>query len=262
MNFEFTFSNIRFRFPAVLTVIAALVLAFGLKYHYSNAGSDELDWILAPTASLVELARGIPFEKESGTGYVNREWRVIIAPGCAGVNFMIIAFCMAVFRRIHIIKNIGGGLFRIIISAVNAWGLAVGANALRIVISIFLYEADIYGGWFTPENVHRLTGICIYIACLYLFHFLIKLDKTGKNPGRQPAFIRKAASCLAPLCWYFAVTIGVPLLNAAFRGNVFRFANHCGVVISAGMVVFLLVFLVQWISGNVKRSLGSLWETI
>ena len=51
--------------------IVVLIAAMGLKYHYSRAGSDELGWILGPTAWVVEHVSGIPFEPETGTGYVS-----------------------------------------------------------------------------------------------------------------------------------------------------------------------------------------------
>ncbi len=77
--------------------ILALLIAWGLKYHYSRSGSDELAWVLAPTAGLVELISGIQFENEAHTGFVSQGSRIIIAPACAGINFLIIAFCMATF---------------------------------------------------------------------------------------------------------------------------------------------------------------------
>ena len=67
--------------------LAVVLIAFGLKYHYSKAGSDALVWILTPTATLVEQISGIPFEYETGTGFVNSVHRIIIAPSCAGVYF-------------------------------------------------------------------------------------------------------------------------------------------------------------------------------
>jgi hypothetical protein len=85
-------------------LLLTLLVAFGLKYHYSQARSDDLVWILGPTAVLVEQLSGIDFDKEAHTGYVNNEHRVIIAPACAGVNFFIIAFCMAVFCGIPVIR--------------------------------------------------------------------------------------------------------------------------------------------------------------
>ena len=91
--------------------MVVLLMAVGLKYHYSHARSDDLGWILGPTAGGVEYISGIDFEKEDGAGFVNRANRIIIAPSCAGVNFLIIAFCMAAFSGLHHLKSSGLKIF-------------------------------------------------------------------------------------------------------------------------------------------------------
>jgi hypothetical protein len=65
--------------------VLVFLTAWGLKYHYSRADSDGLAWVLAPTAGLVGLVSGIPFESEAHTGFVSQGYRVIIAPACAGI---------------------------------------------------------------------------------------------------------------------------------------------------------------------------------
>ena len=45
---------------SILYVIA-LLIAVGLKYHYSHARSDDLVWILSPTAGMVEYMSKIQF---------------------------------------------------------------------------------------------------------------------------------------------------------------------------------------------------------
>jgi len=142
-----------------IVYMVALFIALGLKYHYSRAGGDDLVWILSPTARLVEYISGIEFESEAHTGYVNREYRIIIAPSCAGINFLIMVFCMAVFSSIHLIKHSWSKIFWSAASLVCAYSLTVTVNSLRIIASIYSYNADIYFGWFTPARVHRLQGI-------------------------------------------------------------------------------------------------------
>ena len=50
--------------------LAAVVLAitWSLKRLYSAAGSDQLQWLLAPTAWLVSLATGVAFDLEPHHG--------------------------------------------------------------------------------------------------------------------------------------------------------------------------------------------------
>ncbi len=142
--------------------LLVVLIALGLKYHYSRAGSDALIWILAPTATLVELTGGTPFEYEAQAGFVNSDQRIIIAPSCAGVNFLIIAFCMAAFCGLHLFRRQVHKLLWLAASGLNAYFLTIVVNTLRINLSIYMYQLDIYGDWFTPARMHRLTGIVIY----------------------------------------------------------------------------------------------------
>ena len=77
--------------------LIAVLLALAVKHHYSRAYPEDLNWILKPTAGLASFLCGDTFRFEAGKGYVCHERRVIIAPACAGVNFMLMAFGMAVF---------------------------------------------------------------------------------------------------------------------------------------------------------------------
>ena len=153
-----------------LTILSAL----GLKYHYSIASSDELLWILRPTARLVEWLTGIPFIFEPGTGYINTESLVIIAKSCAGVNFFIIAFCMVSFTMVPLFKStkkkamIFGG------SVVVIYLLTIVVNALRIMGAIYLFKTRFGFFGFDKESMHRIEGIFFYFFFLCVLYFLIK----------------------------------------------------------------------------------------
>ena len=87
--------------------ITGFLLIFCMKYYYSRAGAPELKWILAPTAGWVSLLSGIPFEYMCETGYVNHDLKMIIAPSCSGMQFMMITAAMLIFSFVHL----SGSLF-------------------------------------------------------------------------------------------------------------------------------------------------------
>ena len=89
----------------IIFYLTALFIILGLKCYYRQADCDSLLWILAPTAHWVELLSKIPFTYISGTGYVNHSLRMVIAPSCSGVRFMIITFATLVFSFVHIIAS-------------------------------------------------------------------------------------------------------------------------------------------------------------
>lgn len=243
--------------------MVVLLIAVGLKYHYSNARSDDLGWILAPTAGVVEYISGIAFEKEDGAGFVNRANRIIIAPSCAGVNFLIIAFCMAAFSGLHHLKSSGLKIFWLGNSAAWAYVLTIAVNAFRIVASIYMYKADIYYHGLTPERLHRIEGVFIYFFFLCLFY--VTLDRiirfcTQDRERKQKKWIRRHSDSIGsghaafiPLFWYLFISLGIPLLNRAYHKNGPQFVEHCLVILSVCMVVFLVVFLIQSCWGWIFR---------
>ncbi len=246
--------------------ILVMLIALGLKYHYSKAGSDDLIWILAPTANLVELTGGLPFEYEAQTGFVNSDRRIIIAPSCAGVNFLIVAFCMAAFCGLHLYRRQMHKLLWLAASGLSAYFLTIVVNTLRIILSIYMYQLNIYENWLTPLRMHRLTGIVIYFFFLCLFYMIINKGlyrlglkfkrKLSNNFGPGPArskYFRWPSFTVTPLFWYALITLGVPLMNAAFVGNGARFAEHIGTVAVGCVVVMAAVFLVQWLWQRIKN---------
>ena len=78
-------------------ITAAAVVILIMYYFCRVNDSDALRWILAPTARWVSILGRIPFEYLPHRGYVNHDYRFLIAPSCAGCRFMLIAFLMTVF---------------------------------------------------------------------------------------------------------------------------------------------------------------------
>jgi exosortase K len=235
--------------------VGVLLVVLGLKTHYSRAGSDGLGWVLSPTAQMVETISGIRFEKEDGTGYVSRRCRVIIAPSCAGVNFLIIVFCMTAFTGLPLLKNTRSKVFYLSAGMAGAYLLTIVVNAFRIVISIHTFRADISRVGWTPEKIHRIEGIFVYFFFLSLFYLVLRKIVRHRIRGKQTETKNRSgtpfgyrqmfrASCV-PLLWYILICIGMPLLNGAWQRSGSQFIEHCRTVLSVSAVVFLSVFLIQ-----------------
>ncbi|HEU4343864.1 MAG TPA: exosortase K [Candidatus Binatia bacterium] len=239
-----------------------LVLAVSLKHHYSETSSEDLAWILRPTAAIVEHISKIRFEEEAHTGFVNYSRRIIIAPACAGVNFLIIALCMAAFSGFHHMQRRRLKWLWLVGAIAGAYGLTVLVNTMRIILSIYSYDADIYSGWLTPQRMHRLEGVVIYFFFLCLFYRIITAvcrlierwhrDSVEKRPARADP-LRRALVGLVPLFWYGAITLAVPMLNGAIAREGARFAEHGGMVISGCLAVLAVLSLIQLGWEGIKR---------
>jgi exosortase K len=243
-------------------LLLACVLAVALKQHYSEDSSEDLTWILRPTAALVERISGIPFEEEAHMGFVNYSRRIVIAPACAGVNFFIVAFLMAMFRGLSHIQDKRLKWLWFAGALVGAYGLTVLVNAARIIVSIHVYEADIHSGWLTPERLHRLEGVIIYFFFLCLFYRIITaVCPLMQGPQRESIeaqcvcsdSLRWGLAALVPLFWYGLITLAIPLLNGAMAKDGARFAEHSAMIISGCLAVLAVLWLMQWRWKSIKR---------
>jgi len=236
----------------IIFILLVIMIAFGLKHHYSQASVDHLNWILAPTVELVEQLSGITFEQEAYTGFISKTHRIIIAKSCAGVNFLIISFCMLIFSRIRSTKPIGAKILLFFKSLITAYFLTIIVNALRIILGIYLFDADIYGGWLTREMLHRIEGTAIYFMFLCFIYFVL-VSRQSKHEGKP--ITRRAIK--TPLFWYLIVTLFVPLVRRSFQGNLSGFFQHSVVVMIILIIIVLLFFLFKSIVRSVKAAIHS-----
>jgi exosortase K len=239
----------------IILCLTTLSIAWALKYHYSIANAEHLKWILAPTAALVESITGHPFYFETSSGYINHELQIIIAPACAGVNFLIAAFGISVFCGIFTLSGFQKKCFWLITCAAGVYLATISVNAFRIWISIATIAADIHAGWFTPQRVHRMSGILIYFFFLSIFYHIIqkiiqmlqirRADLKNRTARQHRPEIRTAQAAvigLYPLICYWSITILVPWANHAYEKNPVGFMEHCGMVGIGSICIFMLLF--------------------
>ncbi len=233
-------------------------MAWGLKYHYSIAHAENLKWILAPTTAMVETITGDPFYFETGTGFINHDLQIIIAPACAGVNFLIAVFCMIVFCGIFKISGFKNKCIWVAGCAAGAYFATISVNAVRIWVSIATISADIHAGWFTPQRVHRMSGILIYFFFLSMFYFIIRkiifqIQTKNLEKGFWKQRLKKPKKLIrltvpigfVPLICYWMITIAVPWLNAAHKKDPAGFIEHCGMVGIGSISIFLLLLFLR-----------------
>jgi exosortase K len=224
-------------------MIICLAIAWGIKYQYSKSNSDSLHWILAPTAYLVELTGDMRFDKEVGTGYVDHESGIIIAPSCSGVNFMIIVFCLLAYTGIKKLRKTGGQLVWVMVSLAGAYIYTLLVNTFRINLSIYSIRTDFLQAWFSGETVHLIEGVMVYFIFLIILNSLlsriIKPDFTKKTE-KPYLFIRRL---LFPFALYLFFTLLVPVFN---HGGLLRnngFSRYTLIVLISCFVVLAISFL-------------------
>jgi len=162
----------------VLTVVAVIV--WSLKRHYSEAGADDLLWILSPTAWLVGTATGTAFTMAPGEGYVSHEHLFVIEKTCAGINFLAAAFGMVACGFMHRVRSTVSFASVLGASLIAGYGAAVVVNAVRIVIAMWLATHPITLSTLTAGDVHRLEGIAVYFGGLVvLYEVARRIDRSA-----------------------------------------------------------------------------------
>jgi exosortase K len=161
-------------------IALALGLAWALKAFYSRADFESLMWVLSPTRRLVQWLTAVRFEPEPGQGYLSRDRLYLIAPACAGVNFMIIAFVSLVAGLVHTRNTLPGRLALLVGSGLAAYGATVLANGARIALALKLHAAGATFGPLTADRLHCAVGVTVYLVFLFAL-FAAAVRVTGAN---------------------------------------------------------------------------------
>ncbi len=171
---------------AVVRALPAYCMAAGvavaLQILGRTAGTGNLTWILAPTATLTEWFSGVPFSPAPQGGYLNVELGIAIGRSCAGIRFFTMAFLLGVVSTLHsldcsrkrwaALTGVFGG----------AYLIAILANASRIAGAILVLRLS--DGWGGPakSGLHLAEGIMVFASYLVLYSLLIR--STMKRSGQ------------------------------------------------------------------------------
>lgn len=201
-----------------------MLAAYGLKLSYSRAAAEDLAWILDPTARAVGWLRGETLTWSPGAGWMAPDGSYVIAPACAGVNFMILALVVSVLGFAHRLRSPGQRLCWWIGSLLGAYALTIAVNTLRILTAVELYRVGPVT-WLTREQEHRLLGTVLYLGALWGVFLL--LDRLTGQPGSRLVVLVPGL--------YLGMTVVVPLVNGNSGG---RYAEHAMMVSLVTLVLF------------------------
>ena len=215
-------------------LVVALVAAWLLKRHYSQATAEELRWMLAPTAALSSLLLQSDFSFRAGEGYLSRELAILISPACAGVNFLVVAFLSLTLGFGRSLQGWRQRGLWLAASAVAAYVTTLLVNCLRISLSVWLAHlaARVFG--LTFQSVHRLLGVAVYLAGLVALCLTVQYWLRSRT--RTPAWRH---TWVIALGCYVALTLGIPLLRGGWQNP--EFWSHAAPVsaLVAGLAALL-----------------------
>jgi exosortase K len=221
-----------------------LLIAAGLKTYYSYANVDDLGWVLSPTTFLVELVSGETFTFESNAGYMSSDYSFLIAASCAGINFLITAFVM--LSLVELWKNSNVIIWKLIpVTLGIAYVSTIVANTVRIVVALRLHRMGPEMIWVNPEQLHRFEGIFVYFGfLLFLFIVCEGLHREDSPRSRNRTSILKRS--LLPLAIYWLTTLGIPIVNGAYRQGA-DFWEHTIFVLFTPLILVLPLAVLQYL---------------
>jgi exosortase K len=229
-----------------LQLLVVLVCAVGLKAYYSAASPDQLRWILAPTTRMVEVISGRSFQFEAHSGYMSSDHSFLIAASCAGVNFLITSFLVLSLRKIWNARQEGVRWKSIPLCAGLAYLATIVANTLRIALALRTQRMNLVDDWLSHNDVHRLEGILVYFGCLFLLYVVIEVVESKD-------YSKPLARSLFPLAIYYATTLGIPLLNGAYRQGV-TFWEHSLFVLLVPLLLITPLIVLQFAAQKVNHA--------
>lgn len=245
------YAAVHTRMNRLLGALLALLVMLALKQYYSAAAADQLTWILAPTARLMAWLTQARPVWETGVGYTDFSRGIIIAPACAGINFLIMAFGLAALCGLVQIRRLAPLLIWLALTLTVAYGLTLVVNTLRIALSMRLYQADIYSAWITPHRVHRLAGVSLYLCALGLFFEGLQpiISRYCRCFDGQGQGVNAILPTWWPLGWYLLGAVGVPTANLLFRSPMAGYGEHCFTVVLAGLTLWGAGrWIVKWLN--------------
>lgn len=231
-----------------LPLLVAVAAAWGVKRQFSAAAPGDLAWILAPTAWLAGLFTGAEFEFEAGTGWIDHEARYIVAPACAGVNFLVAAFCTLAWTAFVRRDERPGAMrdaLRLGACGAAAFGVALFGNALRLSLAIWIHGHDV--AWLAGPRAHRLLGLAVYLPLLFGLH---RAAEALLERGRRAPRTRGAALHVPVLC-YLALTVFVPLANGARALP--AFGEHAATVVAGVLLALLAAAAAMRVAPSLRR---------
>lgn len=152
--------------------IASLAVVLLVKISFDKADNASLVFILAPITKIVSIFHGSEFIFENGLGFFSTQLGITINKSCAGINFMLVVYSMLSFSYIHRCESLRRKVIYFIAIFPISYLMSLLTNSFRIIVSITMQRLSFLDDWTSPEVIHNLTGMFIFICFLFLLNYV------------------------------------------------------------------------------------------
>ncbi len=170
-------------YPSFFIYTITIITAFAIKLFYSHADNSSLLFILKPISKIVEISTGIQFSFDSSIGFLSDDSQISIGSICAGINFLLILFCLLVFSFTNYFKSTAKKVSAFFIFLFFSYIFAIIVNAFRIIVSINISKYNDLYQLIDKDLFHKILGTFIYFFFLVLCYLCVsKLFSSKLKP--------------------------------------------------------------------------------
>lgn len=149
------------------------VVALGVKLCYEACSVEQLRFLLAPTAWLVQLFTGSQSDFIAQEGYLFPALNMIISKSCAGVNLCIIYFFMISYMVLRSRVLCSKWLYLMPILMADAYLFTIMVNAMRILCALWVAALPLSILQQYPAATHLTVGVVVNVTTLIVSYTLI-----------------------------------------------------------------------------------------
>ena len=226
-------------------LLAAMLIAYGIKNWYRDAPIEQLQWLMQPLAVVLGMLLPGDFDQNYRGEWFNPQWQIVLVKSCSGIHFFILSFIVYVLLlQVKLATRTQRSSIALVAQAVllalpSAWLTTVVVNAGRIVLAITLVHYPQVISWtgLSEEAAHRMAGLLVYYPALYLQTCLARV------------FSLRAGYYLS-VALFVALLVLVPILTGTAFLRPTLFLQH-----ALSLLVFCLLFGVGLLTlGKFRRS--------
>jgi exosortase K len=151
------------------------------KFWYSNATTNELLFLLAPTDFLLSIFSSGKHQYVQNVGFYDEGLNIVIEKSCSGFNFFLLSFVVCAVVALPYFNNWKHKIALLCSTAIISWALTIGVNVARISTAILLKQHLRLESSFASQ-FHELQGTFIYLFCLLFFYKALKYTLDHLKP--------------------------------------------------------------------------------
>ena len=236
----------------VIYLTCVAVLLYLIKWWYSHASLEQMQWIMLPLAKLLGIFLPGSFELQVSGEWLHADLGIILVKGCSGMSFFMMSFAAYAFvffvQQSQVSKEILFNSAKITVYAIAAaWLTTLIVNVLRVLLAMSFISNPVLVDWtgLSDESLHRLAGLLVYFSALFL-------------QMRIATIINEKEAYLTSAVIMVAMLIFIPLLTGNAFNDLEKFTRHCVTLISFISLFGLSLTLIMGKKLRTQRTINPL----